>query len=223
MRYFNLLIFVSLVGLAFSCKKNEIPVHSSGSIVIVNAILNGKAVKFGSNTTVISNNSYAYYNLPTGSPEIYLWPVGDSLNPYYTSNKDFVIEQGDIYSLYLAGSIASPNAILVKEFIPIRNDSTAGIRFINLSQYPSSLNITLASSPGTDELSSLSYKGITEFKSYPALYNSTYTFQIRDVSTKEILTTYSFQPSTIPRFANVTLVIRGQSGSIGVSRVNNDR
>jgi hypothetical protein len=206
-----------------SCKKEKTETGPLGSLMIVNVVPGGKSVKLGSNASLVANNSAAYFTLNANSQNIYVWPDGDSLHPYYNSNKNLEVVVGDVYSLYLAGSATVPEGLLVKENIPYRTDSTTGIRFINLSTTGPAINVTLSTTPSINEISALTYKQITEFKTYSARFNNTYTFQFRDANTNAILSTMAFTTTTIPRFSNITLVIRGVPGSIGITRINNDR
>ena len=78
-----------------------------------------------------------------------------------------------------------------------------------------------------NEVSGLVYKNFTEFKTYPGLAASRYTFQIRNdtsAAPKAPLATFSLTSATVPRFANITVVVR-QNGvnGLGLFRVNNDR
>jgi hypothetical protein len=230
MKYLNQLLTVLLAATALTaCKKDEVETTPLTSLTLVNAVYGGASVKLGSNATTIANNNYAQMALVAGENNLYVWPVGDSLHPYYTSAK-FTSQDREVYSLFLTGTAAAPEVITVKETIPYRTDSTAGIRFINLSPNSSSkpIFITMASTPTVKE-ADLTYKQYTDFKSYPGLYNSTYTFQVRNdttVAPKAPLATFAFTTSTVPRFANVTLVIRQNNSAtvpFGVYRVNNDR
>jgi len=193
--------------------------------MIINAIPGGATVKLNNYTGTVPNNAGAYFSLMTGRETLYVWPQGDSLHPYFNTAKE--IGDGDIYSLFLTGSIAAPEAVLVKEALPYRTDSTAGIRFINLSPNSTPLNITLSTTPTVNEVSNLGYKAYTEFKTYAGLYNSAYTFQVRAANNPNVvLTTFALTTSTVPRFASITVVIRGMVGvspAIGTIRVNNDR
>jgi hypothetical protein len=204
-----------------SCKKDEIKTSPLTSINITNAVVGGTTAKLGSNATNISNNSYAQMAVVAGTNSLYVYPVGDSAHPYYTNDK-FTSNDREVYSLFLGGTPTATDAIMVKETIPYRTDSTAGIRFINLANNNGALNITLSTTPTVNEVSALAYKSLTEFKTYPGLYNSAPTFQVRKAD-GTLLTSFAFTTSTIPRFANVTLVIRPNGTGVSVFRVNNDR
>jgi hypothetical protein len=209
-----------------SCKKDEIKAPPIGSLTLVNAVAGGKSVKMGSYVLATGVNNYNQFGLAVGENDLYLWPTGDSANPYFTYSK-FTVQQGEAYSLFLGGIPTAVDGILIKENIPYRTDSTAGIRFINLVSNSSPLNITFSTSASTNEVSNLAYKQYTDFISYPSLYNSTYTFQVRAANNPStVLTSFTFSTSSVPRFANVTLVIRGIVGAtpiVGVTMVKHDR
>ncbi len=227
MKFLNLYSQILLLLLASinSCKKDKIETTSLASLNVTNAVVGGTTAKFGSRATTIANNNFAQYGLVSGSNDLYIFPTTDSLNPYYNASK-FAVTEGEVYSLFLAGTPAAIDAITIKETIPYRTDSTAGIRFINLAPNKPSLNVTLSTTAAVNEVSGLSYKAYTDFKSYPGLYNSTYTFQIRDAATASPATplaTFSLTAAQVPRFANITLVIRQNGTGVAVFRVNNDR
>jgi len=217
------------ITILLSCKKDEVKTVPLTSLTIGNFKISGKSVKFGSNTTssIANNNTNGtQFAMIAGTNDLYFWPLGDSLHPYYVQNK-FVTQEGEVYSIFLCGDTLTQrgDAVIIKEIIPYRTDSTAGIRFINLSPNSTPLNITLSTSSTVNEVTGLVYKSYTDFKSYPAVYNSAYTFQVRKAD-GTLLTTFALTASTVPRFANITVVIRGQiTGSpvIGTTRVNHDR
>lgn len=229
MKYLNQLItFLYAIIILASCKKDKIETLGITTMTTVNAVVGGGGMKLGSQAITIANNNFAQLSLLAGSNDLYAWPVADSLHPYFSYPK-FFSEHREVYSLFVCGQVGSVEGIIIKEDIPYRMDSTAGVRFINLSPNSKPLNITLSTTPTINEVSNLEYKQYTEFKSYPGLYNSTYTFQIRDASTASPappLATFTLTTSTVPRFSNVTLVIRGlvrATPALGITRVNNDR
>lgn len=208
----------------FSCKKSEINLTPLASLSVTNAITGGTTAKLGSYATTIASAGYTQFGLLTGTNPIYVYPSTDSIHPYY--NSTLTANQGEVYSLFLAGTPAAVDAIVVKETIPYRTDSTAGIRFINLASNSPALNVTLSTSTSVNEVAGLTYKSMTDFKTYAGLYNSAYTFQVRDPAallTATPLATISFTAATVPRFANITLVIKGSYPALSILRVNNDR
>jgi hypothetical protein len=204
-----------------SCEKSETATLPISSLNITNAIVGGAVVKLGSNATSIPNNSFAQLVLKVGENNLYIWPDGDSLHPYYIQEK-LTVTNGEVYSLFLAGPSSAVDAVAIKENIPYRTDSTAGIRFINLANNNGPLTISLSTTPTVNEATDLAYKSYTDFKTYPGLYNSAPVFQIKN-SSGTVLTTFAFTAATVPRFANVTMVIRQNGPGVAVFRVNNDR
>jgi hypothetical protein len=215
---------IILLILTLSCKKENVKTLPIASLTLINTITGGNTVKLGSQVFTITNNSSSALSVNAGENDLYVWPVGDSLHPYYTYSKFNSLDR-EIYSLFLGGTPTAVDGILIKENIPYRVDSTGGIRFINLSPNSPPLNINLSTIPSINEVNNLAYKQYTDFKSYPGLASTpTYTFQIKNASTGTVLLTYTVNP--IPRFANITLVIRGMVGTtpaLGVTRVTQDR
>lgn len=223
-----MIALLSAIFFIISCKKYEVETNSMTSLTMVNAVVSGVGMKLGGLASTIANNSSAQLTLLAGSNDLYVWPVADSLHPYFSYPK-FVTQGGETYTLFVCGQLGNTDGLIIKENLPYRTDSSAGIRFINLSPNSQPLNITLSTSPTINEVSDLKYKQYSEFKSYPGRYNIAYTFQIRDASSASPaapLATFSLAASAVPRFSNVTLVIRGLVRAIpalGVTRVNNDR
>lgn len=216
-QFFALLI----IGTIASCKKNIAEITPLSSINITNAIINSNDLVLGNNTQPIANNASAKFTLKAGENDLNIYPIGDQTNRYYKHSLNAA--NGDIYSLFLTGAVPDVEGVLVKDYLPAQADSTAGVRFINLSPDSESFNITLLATPTVNEVSGLSYKRYTDFKFYQAKsVNTTYVFQVRKVSDNSLLTSYTL---VTPRFSNVTLVILGlvRNSSIGITRVNNDR
>lgn len=219
----SLLFFIMLIIL--SCKKEAYNISPVASLTVTNAIIEGPSVRVGSIVAPILNNASAQLAIKAGENDLYVWPVGDSANPYYTNSK-FYTEPRRIYSLFLAGKSPGIVGIVLQDNILYHTDSTCGIRIINLSPNSLALNIILATTLTVKEVSNLSYLQYTDFKLYAAkAVNTSYTFQIRNASDNSILVTY---PLLTPRFTNVTLVIRGLVNStgataLGITRINNDR
>lgn len=224
MKYLKqLLTLLIAVSIFSSCKKDEVKTVPVASLTLVNAVFGGTSAKFGSRDFACPSNFAFPYALNAGSNDLYVWPSNDSLHPYYTYSKLTVADR-EVYSLFLCGTPTTPEGILLKENIPYHTDSTLGIRFINLAANKPSINITLSATPTVNEVSNLSYKQYTEFKSYAGLYNSSYSFQVRDANNPStVLTTFSYSISNLPRFANVTLVIRQNGSGVAIFVEKNDR
>jgi hypothetical protein len=225
MKYLNHIVTALAVVTFTACKKDKIETAPLTSLTMVNAVAGGVAVKLGSNATTINNNNAngTQMAIIAGETDLYIWPVGDSLHPYFTYPK-FVSQDREVYSIFLCGTPGATEGIVVKESIPYRTDSTAGIRFINLAPNKPSITITLSASPTVDEVTGLAYKSYTDFKTYPGKFNSTYSFQVRDATNPgTVLTTFTLTAAQVPRFANITVVIRQNGTGVAAFRVNQDR
>jgi hypothetical protein len=206
-----------------SCKKDTVINTPTASIMIVNAVVGGTSGRLGSNQISISSNGSRLFNLKSGSYNIYAWPLGDSLHPYFVQN-GFSVEDKVSYSLYLCGTPLAPEGILFKDNVPYYSDSTFGVRFVNLAPNSAPLNITLSSTPTVTEVTNLEYKKYSGFIAYAAKNSNSYTFQIRATNSPgTVLASMAFSASAVPRFANITLVIRQNGSGVAVYRVNNDR
>lgn len=225
--YKIILASMSISLFVISCKRDLPELKPLTSVLIGNFVTGGTDVKINGFSNNVATNSFSNFVVKEGSSRLYIYPSNDSLHPYY--NNELATSRGDLNSFFIGGNSAQPDVLFIKEHIPYRIDSSAGIRFINLSAGGNAFNITLSSTPTVNEVTNLGYKQYTEFKSYPVLLTTVpYTFQIRDVATNSILASYSFNTfsNILPRFANITLVIRGLpfgSPALGVTRVNHDR
>lgn len=216
---------INLLLILSACEKENLDTTQMGSLNVVNVIAGGATVRMADSRFDISNNGNTQLSLLAGERNVYIYPVADSLKPYY--NNSVEVNEGDIYTLFLAGTNVQADAILIKENIPFIKDSLVGVRFINLSPNSTAISINITGNANGSEASSLSYKEKTDFKFYPGTSSVTgYSFQIRDAVTGNLLTTYTLSQSSMPRFANITLAIRGLvSGTpaLGVTRINHDR
>lgn len=217
-------LLVTILAVCFlSCKKNSINLTPSASLNVINAVVSGTTARINNvSVTTIANNNYINFGVLTGNRPIYIYPSADSLHPYVNTSMTF--NRSDVYSLFIGGPATATDVVIIKENIPYRSDSTAGIRFINLAPNKPLINITLSVTPSVNEVSSLAYKQYSDFKAYAGNYNSSYSFQIRDAANPStVLTTFSLAATAVPRFANITLVIRQNGNGVAVFSVKNDR
>ena len=231
MKYLNqlasritLITLIGVTGFA-ACKKDEIKNSPMASLRIVNGIAGGTAIRNGAYAGTISNISSRLDNIQTGGFDIYIWPNGDSLHPYYVLPK-FVAQDREIYSLFLCGPPTAVEGIIVKEDIPYWTDTIAGIRFVNLSPNSTGINITRLSTPTVNDVTNLQYKSMTGFIGFPAGANVGETFQFRNASTNAVLASVAFTKASMPRWRNMSLVFRGMVGgtpAVGVTQVTHDR
>jgi hypothetical protein len=86
----KIIFLLAIMGTIFaSCKKDKIETPAITSLTVGNFVVGGKQVKLGSNATVVNNNNAngTQMALVAGENNFYVWPVGDSLNPYFVQNK----------------------------------------------------------------------------------------------------------------------------------------
>lgn len=236
MRLLNCFICLGVILLLAGCKKSEFDAKPFASLKIVNVVAGGTTAKLNSLALNISNNPTTISNsttgtsfaLPAGNPDIYIWPSADSLSPYYNSNKGVVMAANEYFTLFIGGTSADPQSVLINENYKDYTDSIVGIRFVNMSPNSTPVNVTLSTSTTTNQFSNVAFKDITDFKQFPATSNVTnYTFQVRRASSPNtVLSSVSISlsgTSAIPRFKNVTIVFRGNIGGSpapGITRVN---
>jgi hypothetical protein len=110
----------------------------------------------------------------------------------------------------------------MQDHIPSHTDSSAGLRFIDLSPGSAAFSINLAgNSPSQTEFSNLGYKQISAFKSYPAnsSIGGSYNFEIRTQENDSLITTFSW---TYTLHRCHTIVLSGLvSNGLTVFQVNN--
>lgn len=201
-----------LLFLFASCSK-QVTQRASASLTIVNAVVgSGLLVTNFSGTQPISwylnankllynayySNSYGtnnQFNSYSGinNLTLYQYPdTGKGSTPLFDLSLN--LPAGSINSLFLTGTVASPDTLLVSDHIPYYQwpDSVTGIRFVNLSPTSAPVSVNIEGQPAGSEVAGLAYKGITGFKKYPASSAiSSYTFEFRDRSTGALLTTYT--------------------------------
>lgn len=229
-----------IVFVGVSCSKEEADINGySASVNVVNAIASYEAdikLNFSGGNIIYAdapNLSYSYFDgrytngsltfgMPVKMPtSLIVLLASDTLKPIYSQNYTF--DQGDIYSLFITGQKENPSVLFLKDTIPIRTDSTTGVRFVNLAPNSGNISVNISGNPDGSEISALPYKGITSFKTYAARStNSNYIFQIKDATTGALLKSYTY--NSIARFKNITLIIRGMvNGDPGLEivRFNN--
>lgn len=213
-----------------SCTKNQVPPASTVSALsFVNATVGVSplVVKIGNPSitysTLISSNKIGYgvsnlFSPLSGSNSYVFVQSSDTTHTLLSLNLN--LQNRNVYSLYLAGTVSQPDTVFIHEQLPVyaAADSVAGIRFINLSQNGGPVSVDIQGQPNGSEAASLAYKGRTGFKSYTANFTvASYTFEYRDVATGNLLATYMLSgvnkndpliPNTV-RFHNMTIALIG--------------
>jgi hypothetical protein len=215
------LILLTFCVFVISCKKDEFKTTLLASLKVVNTVAGGASVKMASMPEIVYNNSAVDFTLFPGSPEIYIYPENDSLQPYYVASKGLVIKERESYSLFLGGIPGGVEAVWVNERIPFHTDNVVGVRFINLSPDSPPVVLVLASTPDENIFTNIAYKEITDFKQIQVTGTSAgYTFEVRNSVTGDLIAS-SYQDISL--FKNITLVLQGLVGgspAADITRVN---
>lgn len=225
----KILILSGLVLGLYSCKQNLVsPDSTVASFNVVDAnvgsaslfvnIFNQPVVysKFTTSNYITYGKSNVYSPI-AGTNPISFTQSTDTLNRLFQAN--FSFQKNDSYTFFLTGTKTQPDTVLIHENLPARTDSTAGIRFINLSPGANPISVNIKGQANGSEVQSLAYKKYTTFKSYKADHTvATYVFEFRDQATGTLLFTYTLsgvntQSSTVVNnvlFRNITLALIGQ-------------
>lgn len=233
MKYINYILFLLAMQSTTSCHKSSALV-SSVSINFINAIpasngiipvLGTQAIQYYSTAREVYYQQGQLYSPISGVIPLTIIQISDTTVPIFKGS--LTVRAGGIYSFYLAGDTIKPETMLLQDTIPVYYDSSAGVRFINLSpdSHPISVNIQGNLSSQT-EFSSLGFNQISSFKKYLAnstIISGNYTFEIRDQASNTVLTTFIWGYTL---FKNNTLVISGSvnptsTTPITVFQVNN--
>ncbi len=222
---YQMTLLICSITILTSCRKDEMKAKAVANVSVTNSLIDGTSIKFNclnlGQFAFAPGTSFVNCLIPSGNQQLYAYPEGDSLHPYY--NRTVQVNSGDMFSLFLSGQFPNIDTLFIKENIPYRTDSTFGLRFINLSPNAPAVNVTLSTSASINEFANITYKGATEFKTYaaPTPTTTSYTFQVRNAANNSILASSTITGTAIttgiPRFRNTTLVLRGLVGGTGVS------
>lgn len=237
MKYYVLFIVFATSFLS-SCKKENTDEYGYAATVnLVNAIASFDTdikMNFTGNEFIFAEAkslSYFYYDgkytfgtltfgVPVGDVPLSIALANDTTKLIFNQVVKFA--PGDAYSLFMHGYPQSVSGLLVKDEIPARTDSTTGIRFVNLSPNSNGFRINISGEPIGSAVDHLSYKGVSDFISFPAkASNQEYFIEVYDAITDELLTMFYYYD--IARLKNITLVIRGlvyDNPGLEVVRIN---
>lgn len=248
MKLSHFLLFVCASVLC-SCRKDNSPAGTA-SLTIVNAVVgsNPLITNFsGTNSIIYSNaQSLNYGSYSSGSNEfggysgnvrlgLFQYPdtTAGSM-PLFLLNLNMPVSS--MHSLYLIGTTSAPDTTWTTDLPPLHLDSSVGVRFVNLSPGSNPVNVVLSTGMA-NEFSSLAYKKVTAFKSYPAVSSiSSYTFQFIDAPTNAVLASYTMRginngtgsnrSTNQYRYKNVTIALIGLPAGTGsnaqkVLQINN--
>jgi hypothetical protein len=222
---------IMLLVLSSSCHKStdDTPVN----VNIVHAIINGDAVisyvgynpamTFPATAASIKFGAAAKYNTAGGANNVLVTTAASKTSLY---SGTLNLDAGGIYSLFLCGTSTAPDTMLIKEQISNYSDSSAGVRFVNLSPQSPAMKVNIAGAAGTTVVDPIAYKQASAFIKFSATTSITgnkYTFEVRSAANDSLLLTY---PWSYTRFRNNTLVItgyatQGSSPTLKIYPVNN--
>ena len=131
------------------------------------------------------------------------------------------LKPNTMHTLFLAGTITTPDTLFTTD-IPLWHpveDSTMGIRFVNLLKGNGPVSINLQGKQNGSEQASLAYKGVTPFTKYKANAGvNSYVFEFRYAVGGNVLRTYTLADINAPgtnvepnrrRYRNLTIVLMG--------------
>jgi hypothetical protein len=127
---------------------------------------------------------------------------------------------GSIHTLFLAGTVTAPDTLFTTDIPPYHppSDSSMGMRFVNLMPGSAPVSVNITGNANGSEVSSLSFKGITDFKNYPATAAvSSYTFEFRNAATGTLIGSLPVSGVNLlsnnqRRYRNLTLALLGLPG-----------
>jgi len=224
-RYFPLWM---LFGITLSCSKGS-KLKGVASLTIVNAVADSEpslipnfsgtdpltwyinGYKLGYGATMLTGSYSGKLKLG-----IYHYP-DTSVHTIPLYNLSLDIPVGTVHTLFLSGTINSPDTLFTMDILPYHppSDSSVGIRFVNLSKGSTPVSVNIAGAAQGSEVSSLPYKGITAFTNYPATAAvSDYTFEFRDASSGTLIGAYNLNGvndtfSNTRRFRDLTIALLG--------------
>jgi len=160
------------------------------------------------------------YGVPSGNTPFSIITSEDTTSTLFSAT--FSLSPGGIYSLYFAGVSQKIDTLFMQDIIPSYSDSSAGVRFVNLSPGSGPMTVNIAGNgPSAVEFGNLGYKQVSPFKTYSAIVSvgGTYNFEIRDQKSDSLLVTFGWNYSLQK---NNTIVVCGtETTSLEVFQVNN--
>jgi hypothetical protein len=242
LKYLYIIIILQVTCVACTKEANNVKPVPMSAVTIVNAIINSNPLitdltgadsvaAYLTTTPQIEYSSFFEYSIPSGNVPVAVYQTTDTLNPVFKTglkNSTLNLQGSKIYSLFLSGQLGAQGSVdtlltLDNPLYHPATDSSSGIRFVNLSPGSSPVSVNIQGNTNGSEVSTLSYRNITDFKNYPATMNITsYTFEIRDVASGNLLITYTYN---LAPFQNITIALIGSEDPnvnvpVSVLRVN---
>lgn len=248
MKWFTLSVFsIGIFCFSLGCKKTPYANLAGGSsLTVVNAVIGSQnlVTNFTGSDGGKTLSPFIYKNAPSipyenfsefgsysGTTTLSISPVTDTLLTLWSGTFD--LSHNQIHSLFLTGTdTLHIDSLFTLDNPPVHADSSAGIRFVNLSPGSNPVSIDIQGQSNGSETTSLGYKGITAFKNYAATAAiSSYVFEFRDAATGNLLASYTLtgvnngtgtdtSPNTV-RWKNMTIALTGLPGAQGTFLINN--
>jgi hypothetical protein len=236
LRFLLLISIVMMVNLSCTKTLTNVKTVPITAITVVNAVVNanpvisdfsgvGSVSVYFSTSQQVGFGAFYEYSVPSGSTVVVVHQISDTSVPFYKNILN--LQPAAIYSLFLSGSDTTHiDTLLTLDDLPYHagSDSTASIRFVNLSTGSEPISVNIQGNSNGSEVNSLAYQAITNFKNYPASQNiSQYNFEFRDVSSGVLLTTFTY--NVVP-FQNITIAVIGSESPgaltpISAMQINN--
>jgi len=238
-RSIHLLLAALLVAVFFlpGCNKIDLPSASavaslnvvnalptSNSLILVQGPISAAIGQF-SNIGPLPYGSIAVLTPKKGSEMLYALQSDIDTASVSGQGGEYMFDSvlnfaaGNLYSLFIAGTdTTSPDYLFVQDAVTQRTDSTAGIRFVNLSAGSNPVSIDIMGQAYGGVVADLAYKGITGFISFPATSAiSSYVFEFRDALSGNLLASYTLSGvnTNSPTVANTVLFRNLTIGLIG--------
>lgn len=217
-----------------SCGKDK-PLTGAASLTIVDAFPGDRyLIPVFNRADMLSakDGSYGvFYNDSTAANQFSAYSGKVPLSIFYptdTATKSVPVFEltldlslASIHTLFLTGIREKPDTLLTTDNPPYHplSDSSVGIRFVNLSPGSAPMTVNLQGKATGSEVASLSFRGLTAFKNYPANAGAgDYVFEFRDLATGVLLGTSAMYnvggilDQNRWRFRNYTIVIDGLPG-----------
>ena len=182
-------LIVLLISLLVSCEEDEINVVQTASIKIIHALVNTGDVEIRNLEGSISNrarNPLRYgrnerYTLPANTViDFLIVEAEDTLNTFLDETL-VVRNAGTIYSLFLVGDSSNMESLLIEDVFQNYQDSTFGVRFINLSPDSEPISVRRIANDTINVSSGISYQSTSDFEKFSATsVNGEYNFQFLD-------------------------------------------
>jgi len=221
---------VLLLFLGSACEKDETTYRATANITVINTAAGLGAIRVNpgagsgfayAKATDLAYSASAVFGAYTGSNTITVVKSTDTTTKVFQRT----IDLKPISTLYIAGTAAAVDTMFrVESNFPYINSSDINaesamyIRFVNLSPNSGTVNVRISGATAL-EATALPYKGISEFKKYPAPIvvppaPAFVTFEIRNAANTHTLASIPVTYSA-SRYKTASIIFRGLVNTAG--------